>query len=311
MPLAPPRVAQMVAQGELPGTEVAPPTRRHVSYSKEAPAPLPHHAAEHCLVDDEEVVLDHLLPKPPDPRRVRFGVSPLTSRVMGRPWKANEKASSLKLPVLSSRSRSRGSPTSAWYTCCSSALAAARSTSQSEACRARATATSVGSSAAGYTALRGQWPQGPSCTTGPPPGSARVRVCAGTGCGVVRAAPNLSELVTPRRISHVARIDARLPVGPIWATVAGVAMGAELSTVARRRRLSRAISGIQPWPSDAYPRCGLAARRPPEPGGQLPRTHSDLDFLVEARRIELPNLLHAMQALYQLSYAPRCPTHNS
>jgi hypothetical protein len=25
---------------------------------------------------------------------------------------------------------------------------------------------------------------------------------------------------------------------------------------------------------------------------------------VEARRIELPNLLHAMQALYQLSYAP-------
>jgi hypothetical protein len=27
---------------------------------------------------------------------------------------------------------------------------------------------------------------------------------------------------------------------------------------------------------------------------------------VEARRIELPNLLHAMQALYQLSYAPRC-----
>jgi hypothetical protein len=28
-------------------------------------------------------------------------------------------------------------------------------------------------------------------------------------------------------------------------------------------------------------------------------------FLVEARRIELPNLLHAMQALYQLSYAPR------
>jgi hypothetical protein len=32
---------------------------------------------------------------------------------------------------------------------------------------------------------------------------------------------------------------------------------------------------------------------------------------VEARRIELPNLLHAMQALYQLSYAPRCSTHNS
>jgi hypothetical protein len=31
---------------------------------------------------------------------------------------------------------------------------------------------------------------------------------------------------------------------------------------------------------------------------------ADLDFLVEARRIELPNLLHAMQALYQLSYAP-------
>ncbi|MDQ1420518.1 MAG: hypothetical protein QOJ52_2480, partial [Acidimicrobiaceae bacterium] len=28
------------------------------------------------------------------------------------------------------------------------------------------------------------------------------------------------------------------------------------------------------------------------------------DPLVEARRIELPNLLHAMQALYQLSYAP-------
>ncbi|MDQ1378769.1 MAG: hypothetical protein QOE15_2942 [Acidimicrobiaceae bacterium] len=27
-------------------------------------------------------------------------------------------------------------------------------------------------------------------------------------------------------------------------------------------------------------------------------------FAVEARRIELPNLLHAMQALYQLSYAP-------
>jgi len=27
---------------------------------------------------------------------------------------------------------------------------------------------------------------------------------------------------------------------------------------------------------------------------------------VEARRIELPNLLHAMQALYQLSYAPSC-----
>jgi hypothetical protein len=26
--------------------------------------------------------------------------------------------------------------------------------------------------------------------------------------------------------------------------------------------------------------------------------------MVEARRIELPNLLHAMQALYQLSYAP-------
>jgi len=32
---------------------------------------------------------------------------------------------------------------------------------------------------------------------------------------------------------------------------------------------------------------------------------------VEARRIELPNLLHAMQALYQLSYAPRCATHPS
>jgi hypothetical protein len=49
---------------------------------------------------------------------------------------------------------------------------------------------------------------------------------------------------------------------------------------------------------------GLASR-------QNPPSTSDQDFLVEARRIELPNLLHAMQALYQLSYAPRCTTHHS
>ena len=44
---------------------------------------------------------------------------------------------------------------------------------------------------------------------------------------------------------------------------------------------------------------------------QTQPTTSELAVLVEARRIELPNLLHAMQALYQLSYAPRCPTNNS
>jgi hypothetical protein len=41
-------------------------------------------------------------------------------------------------------------------------------------------------------------------------------------------------------------------------------------------------------------------------GGRLPKAKYGPDLLVfvEARRIELPNLLHAMQALYQLSYAP-------
>ena len=43
---------------------------------------------------------------------------------------------------------------------------------------------------------------------------------------------------------------------------------------------------------------------PPLGFRRVPRTLSDQDLLVEARRIELPNLLHAMQALYQLSYAP-------
>jgi hypothetical protein len=43
---------------------------------------------------------------------------------------------------------------------------------------------------------------------------------------------------------------------------------------------------------------------PPLGFRRVPRTFSDQDLLVEARRIELPNLLHAMQALYQLSYAP-------
>jgi hypothetical protein len=57
--------------------------------------------------------------------------------------------------------------------------------------------------------------------------------------------------------------------------------------------------------------CHLGCQTTARSTGQGPRTTSDLDLLVEARRIELPNLLHAMQALYQLSYAPRCPNHNS
>ena len=36
-----------------------------------------------------------------------------------------------------------------------------------------------------------------------------------------------------------------------------------------------------------------------------PEIASDQDFSVEAMGIEPTNLLHAMQALYQLSYAPR------
>ena len=43
-------------------------------------------------------------------------------------------------------------------------------------------------------------------------------------------------------------------------------------------------------------------------GGRIkkswPEMISDQDFLVEAMGIEPTNLLHAMQALYQLSYAP-------
>jgi hypothetical protein len=39
--------------------------------------------------------------------------------------------------------------------------------------------------------------------------------------------------------------------------------------------------------------------------GGTRRTPSDLPLSVEAMGIEPTNLLHAMQALYQLSYAPR------
>jgi len=57
--------------------------------------------------------------------------------------------------------------------------------------------------------------------------------------------------------------------------------------------------------------CQLGCQTTACPDGQVSGTMPGLAFLVEARRIELPNLLHAMQALYQLSYAPRCTTHHS
>ena len=50
--------------------------------------------------------------------------------------------------------------------------------------------------------------------------------------------------------------------------------------------------------------CQLGCQTGAEAAYQGSRTPLDLACLVEARRIELPNLLHAMQALYQLSYAP-------
>ncbi len=63
------------------------------------------------------------------------------------------------------------------------------------------------------------------------------------------------------------------------------------------------------WPSasrGATPAAEIAQRRHfrPVETSRLPR-HKSWSQLVEAMGIEPTDLLHAMQALYQLSYAPR------